>query len=114
MLNSDKDALYCDLAETYGLYDWGSLSVFQLASLSCGLRDDSRIKMRLRGDKIPYDQFLLAYIADRMTQILWVLSANDSSDKPYSLLSELYADKIEKNGFESFEAFEEARMEFMR
>ena len=49
MLNLDKDALLCDLAETYHIYDYKSLPCKMVATFSCGLRADSRIKMKIAG-----------------------------------------------------------------
>ena len=69
MLNFDKDALLCDLAETYHIYDYKSLPCRMVATFSCGLRENSRIKMKMAGiDPIP-EQILMAAIADgtRMT-----------------------------------------------
>ena len=50
MIRFDEDALICDLAETYHIYDYRSLPVKLVATLSAGLRDDSRIKLKAAGD----------------------------------------------------------------
>ena len=52
MLKTDEDALICDLAETYHIYDWQSYPLGLIATLAAGLRDDSRIKMRLAGCRV--------------------------------------------------------------
>ena len=49
MIRLDRDALICDLAETYHIYDMRSLPLQTVATLSAGLRDDSRIKMKAGG-----------------------------------------------------------------
>ncbi|MBQ4177615.1 MAG: hypothetical protein II640_09125, partial [Lachnospiraceae bacterium] len=49
MINADEDALICDLAETYGIFDMESLPVKLVATLAMGLRGDSRIKMKISG-----------------------------------------------------------------
>lgn len=46
MIQTDEDALICDLAETYQIYDYRQLPAYQVAVFSYGLRDDSRIKVR--------------------------------------------------------------------
>ena len=66
MLELDEDALICDLAETYHILDYRSLPLEMVATLSVGLRDNSRIKMRASGLKVTQDTLLLAAIADRV------------------------------------------------
>ncbi len=41
MISRDEDALICDLAETYQIYNYKSLPARLVATLSVGLRDDS-------------------------------------------------------------------------
>ena len=69
MLETDEDALICDLAETYGVYDYESLPVQTVAALSIGLRGDSRIRMKLSGMKLTLTESLLAMIADNLALI---------------------------------------------
>lgn len=66
MIELDEDALICDLAETYHIYDYRSLPVQLVATLSVGLRADSRIKLKASGMKASVDTILLAAIADRI------------------------------------------------
>ena len=47
MIKTDEDALICDLAETYQIYDYKSLPAYMVATFSVGLRENSRIKMKL-------------------------------------------------------------------
>lgn len=42
-----------------------------MAALSLGLRDDSRIKMKISGARVTLDQQLLAVIADALKFIQW-------------------------------------------
>ena len=44
MIALDEDALTCDLAETYGIYEFRLLPPAKIAVLACGLSEDSRIK----------------------------------------------------------------------
>ena len=60
MVHTDRSALICDLAETYGIYDMGSLPVTTVAILASGLRDNSRIKMKLAGMKVSNELLLSA------------------------------------------------------
>lgn len=50
MLSTDREAVICDMAETYGVFDYKTLPVPLLATLACGLRDNSRIKMRIASE----------------------------------------------------------------
>ena len=47
MMAVDRDAWICDLAETYRIFDYRALPVGLLATLSFGLREDSRIKQKM-------------------------------------------------------------------
>jgi len=40
MLELDEDALVCDLAETYGIYNYRSLPATLVATFSVGLREN--------------------------------------------------------------------------
>ena len=44
MAARDEDALVCDMAETYHIFDYRALPLFLAARLACGLREDSRSK----------------------------------------------------------------------
>lgn len=71
MIYTDREAVICDLAETYGIYDMGSLPARTVAILASGLRDNSRIKMKLTGAKVENDLLLLAYAVDRLGILIW-------------------------------------------
>ncbi len=113
MIREDRDALICDLAETYGIYDFKALPVSTLAALSVGLRDNSRIKMRLTGQKISQTEALLAAAVDRLSLLLWIQteSAKTGANRPASVLDELLGHRQEESDmvvFESPEEFEAA------
>src|SRR5699024_11907585 len=59
MIQLDEDALICDLAETYQIYDYRQLPPTRVAVFSIGLRDDSRIKMKASGQLVPMETLLL-------------------------------------------------------
>lgn len=71
MIATDQDALVCDLAEAYGVFDMRALPVMLLATLASGLREDSRIKMKLAGTEVPHTELLLAAAVDRLSMLLW-------------------------------------------
>ena len=69
MVKLDEDALICDLAETYHIYDYRSLPLKLVATLSAGLRDDSRIKLKASESPVSLDTMILAVIADNLTML---------------------------------------------
>lgn len=76
MLSADRDALICDMAETYHIYDVRALPVKMLATLACGLRDDSRIKLKITG-ATHYPPFvLLMRIHDVLTDVFYGADAD--------------------------------------
>ena len=64
MIALDEDALICDMAETYHIYNMEQLPPEYVAILAAGLRQNSRIKMLACGLKVSIDSLLLAHIAD--------------------------------------------------
>lgn len=89
MIRTDEDALICDLAETYKIYDYRSLPVRLVATLSVGLRDDSRIKMKLGKAKTSSDKYMLAGIFDKLSQLVWLNTKDGAKGRnfPKSLLA---------------------------
>ena len=71
MISLDEDALICDLAETYGIFDMESLPVQLVATLSAGLRGDSRIKMKASGAVLSKRDLILSLIADYTALNVW-------------------------------------------
>lgn len=71
MARLDKDALICDMAETYHVFDWRALPARLAATLAAGLRDNSRIRMRLSGSSVSFETVLMANIADCLRIIVW-------------------------------------------
>ena len=96
MVRTDEDALACDFAETYHIYDFRQLPATRAAVLACGLRDNSRIKMKLSGVKLPLDTMILAMIYDATKIIAWqrTKDAERGRNPPKSFLNGLLeADK---------------------
>lgn len=81
MINLDEDALICDLAETYQIYDYRQLPPLRVAVFACGLRDDSRIKMKVSGQSIPINTLLLAGISDRLSTLVWFQTEDGQKGK---------------------------------
>lgn len=76
MISASEEDLICDLAETYGIYDYRALPVPLLATLAVGLRDDSRTKMRMLGVKANKTDLLLAAAVDRLSILVWQNTEN--------------------------------------
>lgn len=89
MISIDEDALMCDLAEVYHIYDYKSLPVSLVATFSCGLRDESRIKMKISDAKVSLNTVLLASILDKVNWIAWSKTEDGhrNANHPKSILS---------------------------
>ncbi len=72
MVKIDEESLICDFAESYHIYDWRSLNLLYASILASGLRDNSRIKMKMSGIKYSLDTLLLASANDRLAYLLWM------------------------------------------
>lgn len=116
MIAVDEDALDCDLAETYQIYDKRSLPVDRVATFSCGLGPNSRIKLKISGMNYPLETILLASAVDRLSLLVWAKSKNASKGikKPESIVESLMPKQTNKDFdvFDSAEDFEKARQSF--
>ena len=71
MIKADEDALICDLAETYHIYDYRQLPLNTIAVFSVGLRNNARIKMKMNNQPVELDLLLLAGISDKLSTAMW-------------------------------------------
>lgn len=106
MLKTDREALLCDLAETYGVFDLHALPVPTLAVLAAGLREDSRIKTRLSGVSVPRKDLLIAAAVDRLSLLVWGMSedAKRGTNRPKSLVAALMGETEGSSDVMSFES----------
>lgn len=117
MMNLDEDALICDLAETYQIYDYKQLPLTQVAVFAYGLRDDSRIKQIMSNQIVPLETTLLASIVDRLSLSLWLQTKDGQKgvNRPASIAEMLTKNNKEESDerdylvFESGEDFENYR-----
>lgn len=117
MIALDEDALICDLAETYQIYDYKQLPLNQVAVFAYGLRDDSRIKQRMSDQIVPLETTLLASIVDRLSLSLWLKTKDGQKgvNRPASIAELLTKNNKEEGDerdylvFESGEDFENYR-----
>lgn len=113
MIRLDKDSLVCDLAEEYRIYDMRSLPARLVATFAVGLRDESRIKKKMRGSKYSRTEILLAQIHDRVAGLVWLWGGYGDMEQPPSLVDVMINGEPEKEGeeymvFESGEDFKAA------
>lgn len=89
MIRIDEESLICDLAETYRIYDYRQLPIKTVAVFACGLKDDSRIKMKLNGQLVPLETMLLAGITDSLRTLVWFQTKDGQKgrNRPVSLMN---------------------------
>lgn len=116
MLDLDEDAVLCDFAETYHIYDIYQYPCEYAATLAAGLRDDSRIRQKQKGLRISPELFALGICADSLRTLIWFKTKDGQKhrNRPPSILEALSGEKQSKKkvndirAFESGEAFMEA------
>ena len=108
MLAADRDAFVCDMAETYHILDIWALSVELLAVLASGLRDNSRIKMKIAGMRYIPLETVLPQVADRL--MLIYCSMVGIKELPPMITDIMVAEKRKKQevGFDTPEDFKSA------
>lgn len=111
MIGLDEDALICDFAETYHIYDYRSLPVKLVAALAAGLRDDSRIKLLAADAPVSQDTLLLAMIADRVEAFRYgFIDSSKRINQPISIVEVIMGERAKKKsgvlGFRTAEEFE--------
>ena len=108
----DGDALACDFAEVYHLFDYRRLPLRTAAVFAQGLPEDARIMRRLTGAKTGRDTLLLAAIADRLALIAWMLSEDGKKNRnrPRPILDAILGGDQDKTprGFGSSAEFDAA------
>lgn len=121
MIYIDEEALICDLAETYQIYDYKQLPLLKVAVFSCGLREDSRIKMKMSNQTVSFETLLLAGISDKLSVLLWTKTKDAEKGKnlPKMIMDELLPYKKETSTadtsiFDSSEDFERRRNELIK
>lgn len=119
MIKLDEDALICDLAETYQIYDYRQLPLLKVAVFSCGLSENSRIKMRMSNQIIPMETLLLAGLSDKISVLLWTKTKDGQKgrNRPPMILDAFNQNKMNQREtvvFNSGEDFEERRKELLK
>ena len=104
------------MAETYGVFDIRKMPVDLLATLACGLREDSRIRVKVSDMNATPDMLMYATMIDRLSLIAWLNSRDGAKGKnrPKSMLEMIIGSNKERNEmvFASGKDFEEYRKQF--
>jgi len=113
MIAADEDALICDMAEIYGVFDWKALPLQTAATLAAGLGPGSRCEGARLGLRVPVRDYLTALCADRLALVLRFLQGVEA---PRLLSDEMIRKKAEPSGEagafrtpEEFEAWRSAQ-----
>lgn len=105
MIALDEAALVCDLAETYGIFNYRALPLSLVATLCFGLGLNSRIKSKLIGLKVPLDTFLITQVVDHLAGIRWMISedGHEGKNRPPSI-SAIFLEKNDEDETETFDS----------
>ena len=116
MIKLDEDALICDLAEVYNIFDYKQLPAYLVAVFSLGLSDSSRIKMKLGNQAVNFETMLLAGIFDKVSLLFWSKTKDSESNKnrPLSVVEMLNGKQTNTKEVVSFESGKEFEAERQR
>ena len=116
MVRADEDALICDFAETYHIYDYKRLPLSTAAALAVGLRDTSRIKMKLSGAVVANDIQLMAAAVDRLGLLVWAQTKDAAKgiNRPPSILEAFNHRETDTTAYESGEDFMAEREKLLK
>ena len=116
MIRLNEDALICDFAETYHIFNYRDMSPRLVATLASGLGDNSRIKRIAGGQPASSEVMLLGGILDALHTLIYKLS-DGSTAPPASIIDMLFggANEPQKQcmSFDSFEDFEAYRQKLI-
>lgn len=103
--------MICDLAETYGIFDYKRLPPKMVASFLIGLRPNSRLKMVNNNQQFDLQTILLGRILDNLAILVWRQTKDGQKGKnPPSFISDILTpQEKEVKGFASGEEFEKVR-----
>ena len=120
MVAEDKDALICDFAEYYHIYDFESMKPSRAAIYAWGLPDDSRIKRAMNNQPVTTDLLLKAAMVDRLSLLVWskTQDAEKGKNQPQSIVAQLLKDdketKQELTSYATISDYEKARQEMIQ
>ena len=112
MLAMDKNSLICDLAETYGIFDYKRVPGRLLGILVAGLGENTRIGKKVNGVRGTVTEVLLAQILDGVRFLCWAQTEDGRKGKhrPQSVASEFFvSEDKEKPKAMTIDDFEKIR-----
>ena len=115
MINTDEDLFICDMTETYGVFNYRGLPLSLVATLSSGLRNNSRIRMKMDDAKVEFNTLMIAAMVDQLSFLAWTKTkdAEDGMNKPESIVKSILGEK-ENGQYETFETEKEFLTEWNR
>lgn len=118
IIDTCEDKLICDLAETYGLYNYKELPPLTVATLLIGLRDDSRVKMHMSDSRLTLNQMMMAAILDELRFLSWTKTKHGKRYNQKRILKALQGEydtkKDELMSFKTVEEYERYMKRFER
>lgn len=111
MIGLDEEALICDFAEVYHVFDWRSLPVKTAAILALGLGPNSRIMRKQCGVSVPLDTLLFATMLDALRILVWQNTEDGAKgrNKPEMFSKLLTETPQEESGFNDIDEFKKWR-----
>lgn len=88
--------MICDLAETYGLFNYKELPPLTVATFLLGLREDSRVRMHVSGSRLTLDQMMSAAILDELRFLSWTKTKHGRRYNQKRVLKALQGDYEKK------------------
>ena len=94
----DKNAVICDLAETYQIYDYRRVPGRLLGILVAGLGADTRIGRKINGVRGDVADVLLAQILDGVRFLCWAQTQDGRKGRhrPQSIASDFFVSEDKK------------------
>ena len=104
MLEIDRGAFICDMAETYHVFDYKALPVDLLVTLASGLRENSRIRCKMANLPISMDTFFIAGIHDLVSLLWWgqTTAGRENRNRPEALLPHLLGKHEDEKKLETY------------
>lgn len=116
MIAMDENALICDLAETYQIYDYKRVPGRLLGILAAGLGENTRIGKKINGVRGTVTEVLLAQILDGVRWLCWAQTEDGRKGRhqPKSVASEFFvSEDKEKTKTVTIDSFEKIREKIM-
>lgn len=108
VLNVCEDEMICDFSETYGVFNYKELPADVLATLCFGLRENSRVKLKLSGMKVDRLSILMASAVDSLNFLAWTKTKDSQRglNRPKLILNSILGE-TEQSDVESYATSDE-------